>query len=47
MLIFSEHLDGEDGEGMFRHPCSMGLGHRLEEAHEQVQARLMSRAGSR
>jgi ATP-dependent DNA ligase len=25
VLIFSERLDGEDGEGMFRHACSMGL----------------------
>jgi ATP-dependent DNA ligase len=24
-LIFSEHMDGEDGESMFRHACALGL----------------------
>jgi bifunctional non-homologous end joining protein LigD len=24
-LIFSEHMDGEDGEAMFRHACKLGL----------------------
>jgi bifunctional non-homologous end joining protein LigD len=24
-LIFSEHMDGEDGEAMFRHACALGL----------------------
>ena len=24
-LIYSEHLDGHDGEAMFRHACAMGL----------------------
>jgi len=24
-LRFSEHLEGADGDGMFRHACAMGL----------------------
>jgi bifunctional non-homologous end joining protein LigD len=24
-LLFSEHMDGQDGEAMFRHACAMGL----------------------
>jgi bifunctional non-homologous end joining protein LigD len=24
-LIFSEHLEGEHGEAMFRHACALGL----------------------
>ena len=24
-LLYSEHLDGSDGEAMFRHACAMGL----------------------
>jgi bifunctional non-homologous end joining protein LigD len=24
-IIYSEHLDGQDGEAMFRHACAMGL----------------------
>ncbi len=26
VLIFSEHMDGADGEAMFRHACRLGLG---------------------
>jgi bifunctional non-homologous end joining protein LigD len=25
VLIYSEHLEGDDGEAMFRHACAMGL----------------------
>jgi hypothetical protein len=25
VLIYSEHLKGDDGEAMFRHACAMGL----------------------
>ena len=25
VLIFSEHMDGADGEAMFRHACALGL----------------------
>ena len=25
VLIFSEHMDGADGEAMFRHACRLGL----------------------
>jgi len=24
-IIYSEHMEGEDGEAMFRHACAMGL----------------------
>ena len=24
-LLYSEHLDAQDGEAMFRHACAMGL----------------------
>ena len=24
-MLYSEHMDGEDGEAMFRHACAMGL----------------------
>ena len=24
-LLFSEHMNGQDGEAMFRHACAMGL----------------------
>ena len=24
-LLYSEHMDGEHGEAMFRHACAMGL----------------------
>jgi bifunctional non-homologous end joining protein LigD len=25
VLVYSEHLEGDDGEAMFRHACAMGL----------------------
>jgi bifunctional non-homologous end joining protein LigD len=25
VVLFSEHLEGQDGEAMFRHACRMGL----------------------
>jgi bifunctional non-homologous end joining protein LigD len=24
-IVYSEHMDGADGEAMFRHACAMGL----------------------
>jgi hypothetical protein len=40
VLIYSEHLAGDDGDAMFRHACAMGLeGNRLEAGGEPVSVR--------
>jgi hypothetical protein len=39
-LLYSEHLDGKQGEAMFRHACRLGLrGHRLEACRQPLQIR--------
>jgi len=36
-LIYIEHMEGDEGEAMFRQACRLGLAHRLEASGEPLQ----------